>query len=546
MTTNLIDNNTNYNRIEQIQTDIANIKIKKAIGKLDKGNINTEGISILIENQLLGIKNILKQPKHSESYKNIRSLFENEKKLGALQVLFEFELNQAMNIQKTYEGITPQEALNIIYDVVPEVIVNGDGKVDASATSEAIGKQHENLDPLKKELNDLMDIYAESVKQKPIIQELMSLLFDEIIKMLKNRELKKTYKEELRKKDNTDYNNLNLNNKHYNLLNDQDDPDYATIEEIFPKQEQQNIQQKLPQPHNESIYVSAEEVRQLKKQQKAAANLKLQETQVNETRPKPQIAPKPSKEVIERALSKAGTSTHQKKVAPPVPPRGEYSFEKVEELRNKFGVNRDGSQPAGSVKGIAQMFEAKDQKKEASVQNIIKQMQIKEEVKSARDNIQILTKRLDTSGPNKLNISQELKEKLEKVIITPPSSPTSSKKPSAIQNEAPKVQETKHSIFYGTVNNGVPTPPPMPTESDLKKVKPTSGKERDMASQVNPKKRTVTEGKATERKNVNLMEALNKSHLFRERKAGIEENKPQTKFANPNIEHVKNAPVIGG
>ncbi|WP_339047273.1 hypothetical protein [Candidatus Mesenet endosymbiont of Phosphuga atrata] len=534
------------------------------------------------EQDLENIKNLLQEPQYKESYPNIRPFFENQKGFDALKDVLLFEKNRVL-------GKTTQENINVVSSmkVLKNIFVSNNNQ--ASEIQKNTNDVDQSIQLIKKQSEELKEKFKERLKKEskasPVIR-LLRFLFKKVINKIfeeiKNEQLGKP-KEELDSLKGQFHKIIDSFNNELNSLMGAygkgiessstayitPDPDYATIEKIFPKQEQQNAQQKLSQSYDESDYVSAEKVRQLKRQQKSSAEGLKVEYQVVHNAPqhlqihdlpkpqraqiseKPKIATKPSKEVIERALSNAA---NQKKVAPPVPPRGESSFKKVEELRNKLDVRRDGLQPAGSVKGIAQMFEAKAQEEKKPVQNIIKQMRIKEEVKSAGlGSTQELAKEFDTKEPKKLIIPEEFKRKLEKITTPSPSpSPMSSKKPFAmfknsdVKNKASKAQETKQSIFYGTVSSDVPTPPPMPTEDDLKKVKLTSGKERDITSQVNPKKDTATESKTTEEKNTSFDQVLKELYNLKEKKASIEENKPQTKLTNPNIEHAKNTPAIGG
>ncbi|WP_339046506.1 hypothetical protein [Candidatus Mesenet endosymbiont of Agriotes lineatus] len=592
-TTNLKPTNSGNENISDIDNEIR--KIVKEVNN--------------IEQDLENIKSLLQQPQYKESYKNIRPFFENQKGFDALKDVLLFEKNRTL-------GKTTQENINVVnsMEVLKNIFVSNNNQ--AFEIQKNITDVDQSIKLTKEQSKALETGFQKKLKErsktKPIVK-LLRFLFTKIAnKVFKEMEKERLGKpkEELNSLQDQFHMIVDSFNKELNSLMDaygkgiensiaevspyavtdvtdrrfnqteadpiylpmkDGKPHYALLQKARMEQKQKSeyvaFDPDYASVKNEPIYVSAEEVRQLKKQQKAAAEGLKTEYQVEYNAPqhlqihdlpkpqraqiseKPKVAPKPSKEVIERVLSKAGTSANQKKVAPLVPQRGESSFKKAEELRNKFDVRRDELQSAGNVKDIAKKFEAKAQEEKTPVQNIIKQMRFKEEVKSSRlDSTQESARRFDTNRPNKLNIPEGFKRELEKITTTPSpsSSPTSSKKPFAIQSEVPKAQEAKQSMFYCTVSNGVPTPPPMPTEDDLKKAKLTSGKERDMTSQVNPKKRTVTEGKTTEGKNTSFDQVLKELYNLKERKANIEKNKPHTELTDFKIENKPHTPTIGG
>lgn len=466
-----------------------------------------------IEQDLENIKNLLQEPHYKESYPNIRPFFENQKGFDALKDVLLFEKNRVL-------GKTTQENINVVssMEVLKNIFVSNNNQ--AFEVQKNITDIDQSIKLTREQSEELKAGFEKKLKErskiKPIVK-LLRFLFtkiaNKVFKEMEKEQLGKS-KEELNSLKDQLHKITDSFNKELNSLMDAygkgiesstayitPDPDYAIIEETLTKAGQQNAQQKLSQSYDESDYVSAEKVRQLKKQQRAAAeglkteyqmvynapqHLQIhdlpqpQRAQISE---KPKVAPKPSKEVIERALSNSANQQNRPK---------KLNIPKVQPNNRKLGHNIEGL-------------------------------------------INKIGNKIPMNSPD----------------TSPKQSPTSSKKSftmfknSDTKNEAPKVQETKQSVFYNTVNNGVPIPPPMPTEDDLRKVKLTSGKERDTTSQVNPKKRTIIGDKATEGTSVNWNQALSESDLFKKRKANIEEDKPQAELKGPNIEHVKNTLAIG-
>ncbi len=547
-------------------SDIDN-KIKKVVGNLTQGGINPENIPNLVTEHLESIKTLLMQLEHSESYQNIGPLFKDKKGFNALKEVFLFEYNGLFGIT-TQNNIDPANSMKTL----KTLFVNSNEK--ASEIQQNIAEIEKSIKSTKEQSEELRKGLKESAKTvlPKLLRMLFTKILYQILKKVEDEQSHKSGKKLNNLKDQFHI-TINLFNKELNSLMDVyaesinhvsskpsitsaydeqliDESDYATIESLniaIPQATDNQKQQKT----DSSIYATIKWVGGKKQTlhilhsqpeitygtmkthtAQHAEIYELPKAQISppiaqklsaDTQKKvvPQVPPKPSQEAINKALNKTGADT-QKKVAPPVPPKP-----RAQEVSRNVAKN-------------------------------INAQNIKTEVTSLRQNsIAESVKQLSTNQarPQKLNIptgrnwasnaqhNQKLGTNIQGLINTignkiPMGSPTTSPKQSPtfarknvfnaennqVQNEAPK--EIKQSIASNANGTSIPPPPPL-MPKDWKTPKLASSHVDDNKVQDHEARKTKTPRSVSTAQNNMMLE-------LKQRIIGVDK-KVQTTLDSPLI-----------